>query len=116
MSCEEGESGSHHELVAARDVAHAGAVLIHDGEPLAAVLGGAGFVDEDDASVEKALFAGHAGEDRIGYDMGDTAQIIGVRRILLSRHLRAGQTSHRRKAVFTCRPRGWRGRSGHIAR
>ena len=48
------------ELVAARQIADIGAVLIHHGEALAALLLGAGLVDEDDARVEESLLAGDA--------------------------------------------------------
>ena len=44
-----------HEIAAARQDAHVGAVLVHDGEPLDALLLRPGFVDEHDAAVEIAL-------------------------------------------------------------
>ena len=95
------EARRHHEVVAAREVFHVAAVLIHDGEALAALLGRAGLVDEDDAGVEEALLARDAREDRVGDDVGDAPRVAGVRRILLARDLLAvGRASHSRNSVL----------------
>ena len=84
------EARRHHEIVAACQVAHAGAVLVHDREPLAPVRRRARFVDEHDAGVEKAFFPRRLRKDRVGDDMGDAAQVVGVGHILLAGDLRAG--------------------------
>ncbi len=83
------ETRRHDKIVAARQIAHIGAVLVHDREALAAVLRRAGLVDEDDAGIEKALLAGDAREDRIRNDVRDAARIVGVGDILLACDLRA---------------------------
>ena len=72
------------------EIAHIGAVLVHDRQAFAAVFARAGLVDEGDAGVEEALFAGHLGEDRVRDDMGDAPRIVGVGDILLARRLRSG--------------------------
>jgi hypothetical protein len=85
------ETRRDHEIVAARQRPHVGAVLIHDGETLAPLLLRPGLVDIDDAGVEKAFLAGDAGEDRVGDDMRDAARIIGVGHILLAGDLLPGR-------------------------
>ena len=72
-------------------VAHAGAVLVHDGQPLDALVLRAGFVDEDDPGVEIALFAGQPLVDRVGDDVGDAARIRLVGEELLAGQLLAGE-------------------------
>ncbi len=80
-----------HEIVAAREIAHIGAVLIHDGEPLDAPLRRAGLVDEHDAAVEIAAVAGEPLVDRVRDDVGDAAPIVRRREILLAVELLAGE-------------------------
>ena len=75
------------ELFAAGQVLDVAAVHIHQREPLAALLLRAALVDEYDAAVEEALLAGDAREDRVGDEMGDSARVRAVGRILLSRDL-----------------------------
>jgi hypothetical protein len=72
-----------------RQVAHVGAVLVHDGKPLAAVLLGAGFVHEHDARVEEAAEARDLRIDRIGDDVADAAPEIAVGHVLLAGDLLA---------------------------
>ena len=92
ISCVDGENrGVEHELVAAGQVAHIGAVLVHDGEPLDAVLLRPGLVDEDDAGVEIALLAGEPFVDRVRDDVGDAAPIVRRGEILLAGKLLAGE-------------------------
>ena len=75
--------------IALRQVAHIGAVLIHDREPLAAVLLRSRFIDEHHARVEEAAEARHLGIDRIGNDVADAAPEIGIRHVLLAGELLA---------------------------
>src|SRR5208282_6515431 len=76
-------------IFAAREITHVGAVLVHDGEPLDAALGRSGLVDEYDAGVEIALFAGEPLVNGIRDDVGDAAPIVGRREILLAGELLA---------------------------
>ena len=85
------EPRGEHEFVAARQIAHVGAVLIHDGEPLDAPLARTGLVDEDDTAVEVAAVAGEPLVDRIRNDVGDAAPIVRRGEILLAGELLAGE-------------------------
>ena len=85
------EARRHHEIVAAREIAHVAAVHVHDREPLAPLLGRAGLVDEDDMGVEKALLAGDLREDRVADEMGDAPAVGGVGHIVLAGDLLAGR-------------------------
>ncbi len=88
ISCVDGEKrGVSTRSVAAREIAHIGAVLIHDGEPLDAALLRAAFIDEHDAAVEIALLAGEALVDRIRDDVRDAPPVVLRREILLSGEL-----------------------------
>ena len=80
----------HDELVALRQEAHVGAVLVHDREALAAVLLRPGFVDEDDARVEEAADAGDLGVDRVRDDVADPAPEVRIGEVLLPGDLLAG--------------------------
>ena len=75
--------GRHDQVVALRQEPHIGAVLVHDGEPLAPVLLRTGLVDEHHAGVEETAEAGDLGVDGIGNDMADAAPEIRVREVLL---------------------------------
>ena len=85
------EARRQHEIVAARQVAHARAVLIHDREALDAALLRPGFVDEHDAGVEIALLAGEPFVDRVRDDVADAPPIVGRREILLAGLLLAAE-------------------------
>src|SRR5262249_46894858 len=84
------EARRQNEVAAARQIAHIGAVLIHQRQPLDAALLGASLVDEYDAAVEITLLAGQALIDLVGDDVTDAAP--GFRRgvVLLSRELLRG--------------------------
>ena len=73
------------------EIADIGAVLVHDGEPLLALVLRAGLVDEDDARVEIALLAGQPLVDRVGDDVGDAARVGLVGEELLADQLLAGK-------------------------
>ena len=73
------------------EIAHVGAVLVHDRQPLLALVLRAGFVDEDDARVEIALLAGQPLIDRVGDDVGDAAPVRRVGEELLADQLLAGE-------------------------
>ena len=77
------EARRQHEIVAAREVAHIGAVLIHDREPLGALIARAGLVDEDDAGVEVAHLAGEPLIDLVGDDVREAAIVVRAGRGLL---------------------------------
>ncbi len=85
------EARGEHELLAAREVAHIGAVLIHDGETLDAALLGSGLVDEHDARIEIALLAGEPLVDRVGDEVGDAAPVVGLGEELGAGELLAGE-------------------------
>ena len=70
------EARREHKIVAAREIAHIGAVLIHDRETLRAPVAGAGLVDEDDAGVEIAHLAGEALVDLVGDDVGEAPVVV----------------------------------------
>ena len=76
-----------HQVVAARQIAHVGAVLVHDGEPLDAAVLRTGLVDEHHAAVEIALLAGQPLVDRVGDDVGDAAPVVGGGEVLLAGEL-----------------------------
>ena len=86
------ETRRQHDRLAVREIAHVGAVLVHDGEALLARVLGAGFVDEDDARVEIALLAGQPLVDGVGDDVGDAPLIGVIGEELLARHLLAGES------------------------
>src|SRR3569833_2111734 len=85
------EARRQNEIVAARDVARIGAVLIHDGEALDAMRLRTGLVDEDDATVEITLLAGQALVDRIGDDVADAAPVVLRGEVLLAVELLPGE-------------------------
>src|SRR5260370_40233511 len=58
-----------------------GAVLVHDGEPLDALLRRPGFGDIDDPRIEIAVLAGDPLVDLVGDDMGDAAPVLPGRRV-----------------------------------
>ena len=80
-----------HQVVAAREIAHIGAVLVHDGEPLDARGARTGLVDEHDAAVEIAAVAGELLVDRVRDDVGDAAPVVRRGEILLAGELLAGE-------------------------
>ncbi len=86
-----GEARREHEILAAREVAHVGAVLVHEREALDAPLTGPGFVDEYDAAVEVAFLAGQPFIDRIRNDMRDAPPVVGGGVVLLAVQLLAGE-------------------------
>ena len=73
------EARRQHEVAAARQIAHIGAVLVHQRQPLDAAFLGAGLVDEHDAAVEIALLAGEALVDLVGDDVARCAARIPAR-------------------------------------
>ena len=79
----------HDEIIASGHIAQIGAVLIHDREALAAVLGRARLVDKSNPRIEKALLAGNPRKDRIRDNMGNPARVVGIRHILAPGDLRA---------------------------
>jgi hypothetical protein len=83
------EARRQHQVVAAGEIAHAGAVLVHDGEPLHPPILRAGLVDEHDAAVEIALLAGERLVDRVGDDVRDAPPVVGRGEILLAVELLA---------------------------
>ena len=85
------EARRQHQVVAAREIAHAGAVLIHDGQPLDAPVLRPGLVDEHDAAVEIAFLAGEPLVDRVGDDVRDAPPVVGRREVLLAVELLAGE-------------------------
>ena len=80
-----------HQVVAVGQVAQVGAVLVHDRQPLDAVVLRAALGDEDDAGVEIALLAGQPLVDRVGDDVGDAAPVLAVGEELLADQLLAGE-------------------------
>ena len=91
-----------HEFIAAGEIAHVGAVLIHDGEPLDAPLLRAGLVHEHDAAVEIAFLAGQPFVNGIRNDVRDAAPIVRRGEILLAGELLSGQ--HVPKTEFGLQP------------
>ena len=85
------EPRGEHQVLAAREIAGAGAVLIHDGEPFDAPLLRAGLVDEHHAGVEIALLAGQALVNRVRDDVGDAPRLVGRAEILLTDQLLTGE-------------------------
>ena len=77
--------------LAVRQIADAGAVLVHDRQALLALVLRAGFVDEDDARIEIALLAGQALVDGVGDDVGDAARVRLVGEELHADQLLAGK-------------------------
>ena len=63
------------------------AILIDDREALAALFLGAGFIDEDDAGIEKAGFAGDAFEHRIDGQMRKATPVAASTACLLADNL-----------------------------
>ena len=59
------EARRQHKIIAARQIADAGPVLIHDGKALHAPVLRPGFVDEHDAAVEVASLTSQAFIDRV---------------------------------------------------
>ena len=96
-----------HEIAAAGQDAHVGAVLVHDGEPLDPLLLRTGFVDEHHAAVEIAGVAGQALIDRVRDDMRDPAPDVGRGEIL-----RAGELLGRRPRPTAGTPTSAGRRSG----
>ncbi len=72
------EARGQHQLAALAQKADVGAVLVHDGEALAAAVLGAGLVDEGDLRVEVAPLAREALVDLVGDAMRETAPVVGV--------------------------------------
>ena len=70
------EARRQHEVGAVGQIAHVGAVLVHQREALDAALLRPGLVDEYDAAVEVALLAGQPLVDRVRNDVGDAAGIL----------------------------------------
>ena len=90
------EARREHEVVAAREIAHVGAVLIHEREPLDAAILRPGLVDEDDAAVEIALLAGDPLVDGVRDDVGDAPPVVGRGGVLLAASCWPANTSHSR--------------------
>ena len=65
------EARRQHDLAALAQRAHVGAVLVHDGEPLGALVLRAGLVDEHDLGVEIALLERQLLVDLVGGDVGE---------------------------------------------
>ncbi len=81
------EARRQHQIIALRQEHRIGAVLVHDGQALAAVELGPRLRDEHDACVEIAFFAGDALIDRVRHQMRDTPPIIRRGGILQPDHL-----------------------------
>ena len=93
-----------HQIGAARQIAHIGAVLIHQRQPLDAAFRRAAFVDEHHAAVEIALLAGQALIDLVGNDVRDPPPVFRRGEILL-----AGRVAGRwRRPTAGIRPSGAR--------
>ena len=75
---------------AARQIAHIGAVLIHQRQPLDAVLRRSALIDKHHAAVEIAFLAGQALIDLVGDDMRDPPPVFRRGEILLAGELLAG--------------------------
>src|SRR4029077_10301885 len=78
------EPRGQHELVAAGEIAHIGAILIHDRKPLHPPFRRTGLVDKYHAAVEIAAFAGEPFVNSVGDDMSDAPPIVGRGEILLT--------------------------------
>ena len=96
------EARRQHEVGAAGQIAHIGAVLVHHREPLDAALLRPGLVHEHHAAVEIALLTGHPLIDLVGDDVRDAAPIFRRGEILLARELLAGD--HVPQAEFGLEP------------
>ena len=97
------EARGQHQLAPLAQQPHVGAVLVHHGEPLAALVLGAGLVDEDDLGVEVALLAGQALIDLVGDEMAEPAP-IRLRRPRIAARPAGGPTA--RPTGGTRRPLG----------
>ncbi len=71
-------------------IVHVGTVLVHHRQPLDAPLRRSALVDEHDAAVEIALFAGQALVDLVRDDVRDAPPVFGRGEILLAGELLAG--------------------------
>ncbi|MDF2813752.1 MAG: hypothetical protein K0S56_4783 [Microvirga sp.] len=87
-----------------RQEPHIGAVLVHDGEPLAAIFLGAGFIHEHHPRVEEAAEPSDLGIDRVRNDVADAAPEIRIGRVLLTGQLLA--RLHVPQAEFCLEPTG----------
>ena len=87
------EPRGQHQLAALAQQAHVGAVLVHEGQPLAAPVLGARLVDEGDLGVEVAPLAGQALVDLVGGAVGKAAPLVGVRGEALADQLARRSTS-----------------------
>ena len=87
----EGEARREHEIIAARQIFHVAAVLIHQRKPLDAAFLRTGFVDEHDAAVEIALLAGKPLVDRVRDHVRDAAPVVGRGLIALAVEMAAGE-------------------------
>ena len=79
-----------HQVAAAGQDAHVGAILIHDGEPFDALLLRPALVDEHHAAVEVAGLAGEPLIDRIRDDVRDPPPDVGRGEILRAGELLVG--------------------------
>ena len=71
-------------------IANIGAVLVHDGEALHPLLLAAGLVDEGNAAIEIALFAGQPLVDGIGDDVREPPPVVRRGEELLADQILAG--------------------------
>src|SRR4029450_9357967 len=85
------EARREHEVVPASEIAHIGAILIHQCQPLDPALLWTGLVDEDNAAVEITLVPGDALVNGVGNDVGDPPPVIGRGVVLLAAQLLPGE-------------------------
>ena len=85
------EAGRQHEIGPVREVARARAVLVHQHQPLAAVVPGARLRDEDDAAVEIAFLAGDLLVDGVGDLVSEAAPVFGQGGVCHAHNLLLGE-------------------------
>ena len=101
------EARREHEVFAAREIAHVGAVLIHECEPLDAAVLRPGLVDEHHAAVEIALLAGEPLVDRVRDDVSDAAPVVRRGVVLLAVAAAGRRTRPRAETAAFSRPSVW---------
>ena len=85
------EARGQHQLAPLAQQPHVGAVLVHHGEALVALVLGAGLVDEHDLGVEVALLAGEPLIDLVGDEVAEPAPVLSARPRSAGRQLAARQ-------------------------
>ena len=90
-----------HEVGAARKIAHIGAVLVHQRQPLDAPLLRPALVDEHHAAVEVALLSGQPLVDLVGNDVRDAPPVFRRGKIVLAGECWPVSTSQRRNSAFS---------------